>query len=83
MTLDISEVVDMSELLEITDTAPLRTAQAQKVQRQLDKKHEEFYRRHTGKADEGRSFQIACRLHPFRSLHCPRHTGLGQERGGF
>lgn len=38
----ISEVVDMSELLEITDTAPLRTAQAQKVQRQLNKKHEEY-----------------------------------------
>lgn len=38
----ISEVVDMSELLEITDTAPLRTAQAQKAQRQLDKKHEEY-----------------------------------------
>jgi len=38
----ISEVVDMSELLEITDTAPLRTAQAQKIQRQLDKKHEEY-----------------------------------------
>lgn len=38
----ISEVVDMSELLEITDTAPLITAQAQKVQRQLDKKHEEY-----------------------------------------
>lgn len=38
----ISEVVNMRELLEITDTAPLRTAQAQKVQRQLDKKHEEF-----------------------------------------
>ena len=32
----------MSELLEITDTATLRTAQAQKVQRQLDKKHEEY-----------------------------------------
>lgn len=32
----------MSELLAITDTAPLRTAQAQKVQRQLDKKHEEY-----------------------------------------
>ena len=32
----------MSELLEITDTTPLRTAQAQKVQRQLDKKHEEY-----------------------------------------
>lgn len=38
----IREVVDMSELIEITDTAPLRTAQAQKVQRQLDKKHEEY-----------------------------------------
>ena len=38
----IREVVDMSELIEITDTAPLRTAQAQKIQRQLDKKHEEY-----------------------------------------
>ena len=38
----IREVVDMSELLAITDTAPLRTAQAQKVQRQLDRKHEEY-----------------------------------------
>lgn len=38
----IREVVDMSELIEITDTAPLRTAQAQKVQKQLDKKHEEY-----------------------------------------
>ena len=38
----IREVVDMSELLAITDTAPLRTAQAQKVQRQLDKKREEY-----------------------------------------
>ncbi len=38
----IREVMDMSELLTITDTAPLRTAQAQKVQRQLDKKHEEY-----------------------------------------
>ena len=38
----IREVVNMSELLDITDTAPLRTAQAQKVQRQLDKKREEF-----------------------------------------
>ena len=38
----IREVVDMSELIEITDTAPLRTAQAQKVQRQLDKKHKEY-----------------------------------------
>ena len=38
----IREVVDMSRLMEITDTAPLRTAQAQKVQRQLDRKHEEY-----------------------------------------
>lgn len=37
----ISEVVDMHSLLEITDTAALRTAQAQKVQRQLHKKREE------------------------------------------
>ena len=38
----IRDVVDMSELLAITDTAPLRTAQAQKVQRQLDKKRAEY-----------------------------------------
>ena len=38
----IREVVNMSELMNITDTAPLRTAQAQKVQRQLDKKREEY-----------------------------------------
>ena len=38
----IREVVNMSELLNITDTAPLRTAQAQKVQRQLYKKREEY-----------------------------------------
>ena len=38
----IREVVNMSELLNITDTAPLRNAQAQKVQRQLDKKREEY-----------------------------------------
>lgn len=38
----IREVIDMSELLTITDTASLRTAQAQMVQRQLDKKHEEY-----------------------------------------
>ena len=37
----IREVVNMSELMNITDTAPLRTAQAQKIQRQLDKKREE------------------------------------------
>ncbi|MBQ3257224.1 MAG: recombinase family protein [Oscillospiraceae bacterium] len=40
----IREVVDMSELLDITDTAPLRTAQAQKIQRQIDKKYEEYER---------------------------------------
>ena len=38
----IREVVDMDELLSMTDTAPLRTAEAQKVQRQLDHKHEEY-----------------------------------------
>ena len=38
----IREVVNMSELMNITDTAPLRTAQAQKIQRQLDKKREEY-----------------------------------------
>ena len=38
----IREVVDMGELLSMTDTAPLRTAEAQKVQRQLDKKREEY-----------------------------------------
>lgn len=45
----ISEVIDMSELLTITDTAPLRTAQAQKVQRQLDKKHDLYSRELSGK----------------------------------
>ena len=38
MTSDV--VVKLKDKL--TDTAPLRTAQAQKVQRQLDKKHEEY-----------------------------------------
>ena len=38
----IREVVNMSELMNITDTAPLRTAQAQKIQRQLEKKREEY-----------------------------------------
>ena len=38
----IQEVVDMSELLGVIDTAPLRTAQAQKVQRQLDSKLAEY-----------------------------------------
>lgn len=40
----IRDVVDLQELLEMTDTAPLRTAEAQKVQRQLDKKREELER---------------------------------------
>ena len=40
----IRDVVDLQELLEITDTAPLRTAEAQKVQRQLDKKRGELER---------------------------------------
>ena len=40
----IRDVVDLQELLEITDTAPLRTAEAQKVQRQLDKKCGELER---------------------------------------
>lgn len=38
----IREVVDMSELLDMVDTAPLRTAQAQKVQHQLDSKLKEY-----------------------------------------
>lgn len=38
----IQDVVDMSDLLAMTDTAPLRTAEAQKIQRQLDKKREEY-----------------------------------------
>ena len=42
----IRDVVDLQELLEITDTAPLRTAEAQKVQRQLDKKRGELERYH-------------------------------------
>lgn len=38
----IQEVIDMQDLLAMTDTAPLRTAEAQKIQRQLDKKREEY-----------------------------------------
>lgn len=38
----IQEVIDMQELLAMTETAPLRAAEAQKVQRQLDKKREEY-----------------------------------------
>ena len=38
----IQDVIDMSDLLAMTDTAPLRTAEAQKIQRQLDKKREEY-----------------------------------------
>jgi DNA invertase Pin-like site-specific DNA recombinase len=38
----IQDVIDMSDLLVMTDTAPLRTAEAQKIQRQLDKKREEY-----------------------------------------
>ena len=38
----IQDVIDMSDLLAMTDTAPLRTAEAQKIQRQLDNKREEY-----------------------------------------
>ena len=41
----IQDVIDMSDLLAMTDTAPLRTAEAQKIQRQLDKKREEYEKR--------------------------------------
>lgn len=40
----IRDVVDLDDLLAMTDTAPLRTAEAQKVQRQLDKKRSEHER---------------------------------------
>ncbi len=40
----IRDVVDLNNLLSMTDTAPLRTAEAQKVQRQLDKKRSEYER---------------------------------------
>lgn len=42
LTQHIREVVDMDELLSMIDTAPLRTAEAQKVQRQLDRKRGEY-----------------------------------------
>lgn len=37
----IRDVIDLDDILSMTDTAPLRTAEAQKVQRQLDKKRSE------------------------------------------
>ena len=40
----IQAVIDLQDLLELTDTAPLRTAEAQKVQRQIDMKHGELER---------------------------------------
>ena len=40
----IQAVIDLQSILEITDTAPLRTAEAQKVQRQLEKKQSELER---------------------------------------
>ena len=40
----IRAVIDLQDLLEMTDTAPLRTAEAQKVQRQLDMKRSELER---------------------------------------
>ena len=40
----ILDVVDLDDILAMTDTAPLRTAEAQKVQRQLDKKRSEYER---------------------------------------
>lgn len=40
----IRDVVDLDDILAMTDTAPLRTAEAQKVQRQLDKKRSEHER---------------------------------------
>ena len=40
----IRDVVDLDDILAMTDTTPLRTAEAQKVQRQLDKKRSEYER---------------------------------------
>ena len=40
----ILDVIDLDDILSMTDTAPLRTAEAQKVQRQLDKKRSEHER---------------------------------------
>lgn len=40
----VRDVIDLDDILSMTDTAPLRTAEAQKVQRQLDKKRSEHER---------------------------------------
>lgn len=40
----IRDIIDLDTLLSMTDTAPLRTAEAQKVQRQLDMKSDELER---------------------------------------
>ena len=40
----ICAVIDMQDLMELTDTAPLRTAEAQKVQRQIEMKRNEMER---------------------------------------
>lgn len=40
----IRAVIDLQDLLDLTDTAPLRTAEAQKVQRQIDMKRGELER---------------------------------------
>lgn len=40
----IRAVIDLQDLLELTETAPLRTAEAQKVQRQIDRKRSELER---------------------------------------
>lgn len=40
----IHAVIDLQEILEMTDTAPLRTAEAQKVQRQITQKRTELER---------------------------------------
>lgn len=40
----VRDVVDLDDILAMTDTAPMRTAEAQKVQRQLDKKRSEHER---------------------------------------
>ena len=40
----IQAVIDLQAMLELTDTAPLRTAEAQKVQRQIERKRSELER---------------------------------------
>ena len=40
----IQTVIDLQTMLELIDTAPLRTAEAQKIQRQIDWKHKELER---------------------------------------